>query len=123
MRHLGGRPRASIPDIGSGRRGPFRRGRSRVEVNVRASSRRGDPLRAGEPKEGYCIEGRYLLNEEIGRGGHGVVYRAFDYETGATVAVKVLKDSVAEDSEYAIRLWREAQSMKALWGTSVVRVY
>lgn len=80
-------------------------------------------MRANEPKQGYCIDGRYLLNEEIGRGGHGVVYKALDYETGTTVAVKVLKDNVAEDSEYAIRLWREAQSMKALWGTSVVRVY
>lgn len=80
-------------------------------------------MRPSEPRQGYCIEGRYLLNEEIGRGGHGVVYRALDIETGSTVAVKVLKDSVSEDSEYAIRLWREAQSMKALWGTSVVRVY
>lgn len=83
----------------------------------------GEALRASEPKQGQCLDGRYLLNEEIGRGGHGVVYKAVDYETGAPVAVKVLKDAVAEDSEYAIRLWREAQSLKALWGTSVVRVY
>lgn len=80
-------------------------------------------MRNSDEKQGQCLDGRYMLTEQIGHGGHGVVYRALDYETGAIVAVKVLKETVSEDSEYAIRLWREAQSMKALWGTSVVRVY
>lgn len=80
-------------------------------------------MRHSEPKQGQCLDGRYLLQEEIGRGGHGVVYKALDYETEAQVAVKVLKDTVSGDSDFALRLWREAQAMKALWGTSVVRVY
>lgn len=52
-----------------------------------------------------------------------MVYRAFDYETQSTVAVKVLKNTVAEDSDYSVRLWREAQALRALWGTSVVRIH
>jgi serine/threonine-protein kinase len=80
-------------------------------------------VRNSEPKQGQCLDGRYLLQAEIGRGGHGVVYKALDYETNTQVAVKVLKDTVSEDSDFALRLWREAQAMKALWGTSVVRVY
>lgn len=80
-------------------------------------------MRNSEPKQGQCLDGRYLLQEEIGRGGHGVVYRALDYETEAQVAVKVLKDGVSDDPDFALRLWREAQAMKALWGTSVVRVH
>jgi serine/threonine-protein kinase len=80
-------------------------------------------VRNSEPKQGYCLDGRYLLEEEIGRGGHGVVYKALDFETETRVAVKVLKDTVSEDSDFALRLWREAQAMKALWGTSVVRMH
>ncbi len=80
-------------------------------------------MRNSGPKHGQCLDGRYLLQEEIGRGGHGVVHRAIDLDTDTQVAVKILKDTVSEDSDYALRLWREAQAMKALWGTSVVRVH
>jgi serine/threonine protein kinase len=67
------------------------------------------------------LDGRYLLGQELGRGGHGVVYRAHDRETGEEVAIKVLKQTVAEDPQYAERLRREAESLRALWGTSVVK--
>jgi len=69
------------------------------------------------------LDGRYLLGQELGRGGHGVVYRAYDRETGEDVAIKVLKQNVADDPQYAVRLWREAQSLQMLWGTSVVKVH
>jgi eukaryotic-like serine/threonine-protein kinase len=75
-----------------------------------------------EPKEGATLDGRYLLGRELGRGGHGVVFAATDTKSGETVAVKVLKQNIAEDPQYAVRLWREAQSLRALWGSSVVRV-
>ena len=67
------------------------------------------------------LDGRYRLGEELGRGGHGVVYRALDAQTGEEVAIKVLKQNVAEDPQYAERLRREAESLRALWGTSVVK--
>ena len=69
------------------------------------------------------LDGRYLLGQELGRGGHGVVYRAYDRETGEDVAIKVLKQNVADDPQYAVRLWREAQSLQMLWGQSVVKVH
>ncbi|MFO0586585.1 MAG: serine/threonine-protein kinase [Polyangiaceae bacterium] len=69
------------------------------------------------------LDGRYLLGQELGRGGHGVVYRAYDRETGEDVAIKVLKQNVADDPQYAVRLWREAESLRMLWGTSVVKVH
>src|SRR5262245_25226999 len=68
------------------------------------------------------LSGRYLLGEELGRGGHGVVYRATDRQTGQEGAVKVLKQNVADDPQYAERLRREAESLAMLWGTSVVKV-
>ena len=72
---------------------------------------------------GDVIAGRYLLQSEIGRGGHGVVFRAEDTELRVPVAVKVLNRDIAEQDQYVLRLWREAQSLAALWGTSVVQVH
>jgi serine/threonine protein kinase len=75
---------------------------------------------SGQPQ--HLLDGRYLLGDELGRGGHGVVYRAVDRETGDEVAIKVLKQNVADDPQYAVRLWREVESLRMLWDTSVVKV-
>ena len=72
---------------------------------------------------GDRVAGRYHLLEEIGRGGHGTVYRALDEQLNIPVAVKVLNGEVADQDQYVLRLWREAQSLAALWGSSVVRVH
>jgi serine/threonine-protein kinase len=77
----------------------------------------------GDPKPGDVIDGRYRLEEEIGRGGHGLVFRAYDTSSAMPVALKILNQTIAEDPQYTVRLWREAQSMQALWGQSVVQVY
>jgi serine/threonine-protein kinase len=76
-----------------------------------------------DPKEGDTIDGRYVLGSELGRGGHGVVFRGFDTQTNEGIAVKVLRANISEDPQYATRLWREAQSLRMLWGESVVRVH
>jgi serine/threonine protein kinase len=72
---------------------------------------------------GDYIAGRYQVLTEIGRGGHGTVFRALDSELHVEVAVKVLNGEIAEQDQYVLRLWREAQSLAALWGTSVVQVH
>jgi serine/threonine-protein kinase len=69
------------------------------------------------------LDDRYELQEVIGRGGHGVVYRAKDRNSGNDVAIKFLHDSIAIDPHYNIRMLREAQVMAALTGTSAIRVY
>jgi serine/threonine-protein kinase len=77
----------------------------------------------GDPQQGDVVDGRYELGREIGRGGHGVVFAATDRETNEPVALKVLRQNIAEDPQYAVRLWREAESLRVLWGESVVRVH
>lgn len=72
---------------------------------------------------GDRVANRFLLQTEIGRGGHGVVFRALDLEMNIPVAVKVLNGEIADQDQYVLRLWREAQSLAALWGTSVVQVH
>jgi eukaryotic-like serine/threonine-protein kinase len=64
---------------------------------------------AGEPDE----TGRYALEEEIGRGGMGIVYRAHDRVLGRDVALKVLHAPGA-GADVAARLHREARVLAAL---------
>jgi serine/threonine protein kinase len=52
---------------------------------------------------------RYLLGEEIARGGMGVVHRATDTVLGREVAVKVLQQKYAPDSGTARRFADEAR--------------
>jgi eukaryotic-like serine/threonine-protein kinase len=77
----------------------------------------------GSSTELTVLDDRYELLDVIGRGGHGVVYRALDRESGTDVAIKFLHDSIAVDPQYNIRMLREAQIMAALSGTSAIRVY
>jgi hypothetical protein len=53
--------------------------------------------------------GRYVLTDEIARGGMGAVYRATDTALGREVAVKVLRDRYDPDSGVARRFADEAR--------------
>jgi len=66
--------------------------------------------------------GRYRVLEEIGRGGHGAVFKAVDTDTGAPVALKVLHGHVTGD-QLRLRMKREAYAMSQLAGTCAVSVY
>jgi len=66
--------------------------------------------------------GRYTIQEIIGVGGMGVVYRGVDETLGRVVAIKTLK-SVSVDRELADVFLEEARSMARLSHDNVVRVY
>jgi len=51
-----------------------------------------------------AVAGRYVLLEEVGRGGHGVVHRALDLRTRQHVAAKVLH---SPDPDTLVRFVRE----------------
>ena len=53
--------------------------------------------------KGTCLKGRYLLGEVIGKGGMAVVYKAYDFRSGRTVAVKVLREQYNQDAEFVRR--------------------
>jgi tetratricopeptide (TPR) repeat protein len=69
--------------------------------------------------------GRYLVLDEIGHGGMGVVYAAYDPELDRRVAIKLLRpdgDRDAAETRRA-RLQREAQAMARLDHPNVITVY
>lgn len=67
--------------------------------------------------------GHYQLQELIGRGGMGEVYRAFDTKTDRIVALKVLPHRLAEDETFQQRFRREAQAAAALNEPHVVPIH
>ncbi len=66
--------------------------------------------------------GRYLIVDELGRGGMGVVYAAYDPELDRKVAIKLLHGDRSDPAAQA-RLVREAQAMARLSHPHVVHVH
>lgn len=74
---------------------------------------------------GTRLLGRYRLDAEIGRGGMGLVYRAFDELEGKVVAIKsLLLDQVppSEREETLSRFQREAKASMILRHPHIVQV-
>ena len=67
--------------------------------------------------------GGYQLDEEIGRGSMGVVYRGKQIALGREVAIKVLPQTLARDSSYVARFIREAQIIAGLNHPNIVQIY
>src|SRR5204863_4597785 len=65
--------------------------------------------------------GRYVVVRELGRGGMGVVYKAWDGDLRRYVALKVLAGPW--DEEDLARFRREAQSAAALRHPNIITVY
>lgn len=67
--------------------------------------------------------GGYLLEEEIGHGSMGVVYRGKQIALGREVAIKVLPKTLARDTSYVARFIREAQIIAGLNHPNIVHIY
>lgn len=67
--------------------------------------------------------GAFLLIKEMGKGGMGSVYRAFDQTLGRYVAIKVMQKHLAEDRKFADNFIREARAAAALNHPHVVQIY
>jgi serine/threonine protein kinase len=67
--------------------------------------------------------GHYEVLEVLGRGGFGIVYRAFDDVLQRVVAIKMLAPSLATTSPARKRFLREARSSAKVRHENVVQIY
>ncbi len=67
--------------------------------------------------------GPYEILAPLGAGGMGEVYRARDAKLNRDVAIKVLPESVAEDTERLARFQREAQVLASLNHPHIAAIY
>ena len=67
--------------------------------------------------------GPYEILSALGAGGMGEVYRARDTKLNRDVAIKVLPDSFASDTERLARFTREAQTLAALNHPNIAIIY
>src|SRR5215813_14441074 len=65
----------------------------------------------------------YVVLEQIGAGGMGVVYRAHDERLDRDVALKVLSSELADDQEFLARFRREARTLSKLNHPNVATVH
>ena len=66
---------------------------------------------------------RYRIVEKIGAGGMGVVYRARDERLDRDVAVKVLHESMAQDTGRLARFEREAKAVAKLNHPNILAIH
>ncbi len=78
---------------------------------------RGDELRSGS------VVGGYRIDELIGRGGMGLVYRATNVALNRIYALKVLAPGLAEDEQFRQRFRREMRIAASLHHPNVVGIH
>jgi serine/threonine protein kinase len=65
----------------------------------------------------------YLVEEQIGRGGMAVVYRAADTRLNRSVALKILAPELADDSAFRQRFMREMRAAASVDHPHIVPVF
>lgn len=83
------------------------------------------PVHDGAKGGGVASEqfGPYRLDELIGRGGMGEVYKAYDTVKKRTVALKRLPSHLADDAEYQARFRREAEVAAQLSEPHIIPIH
>lgn len=72
---------------------------------------------------GKVLDGRYEILEEVGNGGMAVVYKAKDFDTGAIVAVKILRDEYLDNEEFCRRFRNESRAIALLNHPNIVKIF
>src|SRR5882762_2304843 len=84
------------------------------------SSIQGDA--AVPPAKGTTLD-QYRLDEPIGAGGMGEVWKAIDLTLDRPVAVKILPDAFSSDPQRVARFEREAKVLASLNHPGIAMIY
>ena len=69
------------------------------------------------------LAGKYVVQNEIARGGMGVIYKALDRTLNRVVAIKMVHAHLSGDSSFVERFLREARAMARLQHDNIVTIY
>src|SRR5689334_12212970 len=72
---------------------------------------------------GSLIAGKYRLEQQIGRGSMGTVFRAVHVTLGQRVAIKLISSEHSQSTEARQRFTTEAKAVAKLRSRHVVQVY
>ncbi|MDR2600739.1 MAG: Stk1 family PASTA domain-containing Ser/Thr kinase [Oscillospiraceae bacterium] len=72
---------------------------------------------------GRILDNRYEILELIGVGGMAYVYKALCHRLNRLVAIKILKEELANDQEFQRRFYTESQAVAMLSHPNIVAVY
>ena len=67
--------------------------------------------------------GHYQISSQLGKGGMGEVYKAKDQKLGREVAIKVLPEEFAKDTDRVARFQREAKLLASLNHPNIAAIY
>jgi serine/threonine protein kinase/predicted Zn-dependent protease len=73
--------------------------------------------------KGEIFAGRFELIEELGAGGMGIVYRAYDKEIGEEIALKVLHRDITVDQKTVERFRNEIKLARRITHKNVCRMH
>jgi hypothetical protein len=73
--------------------------------------------------EAHIVAGRYVLNQLLGRGGVGEVWRATQQPLGRVVALKLLREEYAGNPQIMRRFGREARAASGLAHPNIASVF
>ena len=72
---------------------------------------------------GAVLDGRYKIDCIIGIGGMAVVFRAYDMLMNRVVAIKMLKNEIANDEESVKRFINESKAVAMMSHPNIVSIY
>lgn len=75
-----------------------------------------------QPQPGDVLDGIYRLDQQLGKGGVGVVYRAFHLHLQRPCAIKFMHPQLVSNAELRTRFRREAQSAFQLGHPNIVAI-
>ena len=69
------------------------------------------------------LAGKYVVQNEIAKGGMGILYKALDRTLNRVVAIKMVHAHLSGDSSFVERFLREARAMARLQHDNIVTIY
>jgi len=104
----------------------YRDVRDRLQIIHAQLNRESDKI-VSDPKMreliGDVAVGRYKYMEKIGSGGMGVVHKVFDQKLNRAVAMKILREGLANSSKAIERFFREARIAATLNHRNIVNIF